>query len=636
MYNLVLVAFTCFVGFFIARYLGLLPKGGTTKPAQMPTVKTPNSSKTQAMPSVTADGQKPVLILFGSQTGTAEMYAKTLHREGTQLGIVNRLQDIEEYAPHHLADERLVIFVVATYGEGEPTDSMKPFFDWMADDLRDPNELAGVKFTVFGLGDRQYKFFCHMGIEVDKFMTAMGASRVYGLGCGDAGRNMEEEFDGWRRDLWPAIGHALGVKLKAETEEPVQPELNMRVWQEPPAQLPFPKMASALEPTQRHPVYATVVENRELLQNETDGRSTRHIVFDITETLVTYQAGDHLGILPHNADVVVDDYLRILKLSDAEQSQVFSLQDKSLKNVFPARSTVRDALKWYLDLSGVPKKSTLRAFAHYCTNPSEKEELLSILRVTPEAQDKYRKLLTKLRNVFGFLRKFSSCAVPLPIFLELMPRMTPRYFSIASDQLSQMKQIFITVALVEGGVCTTMLKAASPGDRFPLFVRKSTFHLPLRAKNRPMIMIGPGTGVAPLLGFIHRRTAWKSKGNELGEAILFFGCRKKSNDFIYGDFLQQAEKSGVISSLDVAFSRDQDQKVYVQHRIEKRGEDVWRIMSSGGNVYICGDAKHMAKDVEATLIGIIQRFGQMGEAAAQQYLEALAKGDRYLKDVWSA
>lgn len=637
MLDLFTVVMTLFIGFFVARHFGLLPKGGTQTAAQMPTLKTPTTGRDSAkpMPTTTADGQRPALILFGSQTGTAEIYAKTLHRDGTQLGIVNRLQDVETYTPHTLSDECLVVFVVATYGEGEPTDSMKPFYDWLCDDMRDPMELNGVKFAVFGLGDRQYKQFCQMGVEVDRRMVALGAKRVYGLGCGDAGRNMEEEFDAWRHDLWPAVGHALGIALKAETEEPVQPELTMRLWQEPAASLPFPKMASALEPTQKHPVYATIAENRELL-NTTDGRSTRHLVLDISDTLITYQAGDHLGVLPCNSDKVVAEYLRVLKLDEAARTNVFSLQDKTLKNVFPARSTVRDALKWYIDLSGVPKKSTLRAFAHYCADPKEKEELLATLRITPEAQEKYHKLLQKLRTVFGFLRKFASCAVPIEIFLELMPRMSPRYFSIASDQLAHPKQIFITVAYVDGGVCTTMLRDAAVGARFPIFVRKSTFHLPLRAKNRPIVMIGPGTGVAPLLGFIHRRAAWKAKNNELGEALLFFGCRKKSEDFIYGDFLNQSLQAGVISSLDVAFSRDQSEKIYVQHRIEQRADDIWRILSAGGNLYLCGDAKHMAKDVEAVLVKIIGRLGKLGETEAQAYLDAMAKGERYHKDVWSA
>jgi NADPH-ferrihemoprotein reductase len=395
-------------------------------------------------------------------------------------------------------------------------------------------------------------------------------------------------------------------------------------------------MATALEPTQKHPVWCAVVENRELLPSNPDGRSTRHIVFDINDTLVTYQAGDHLGVLPCNSDQVIDDYLKILRVSDEMRETVFSLQDKSLKNVFSARVTVRDALKWYIDLSGVPKKSTLRAFAHYCTNPAEKDDLLATLRATTEAQEKYHKLLSKLRTVFGFLRKYSSCEVPIAIFLELMPRMCPRYFSIASDQLVQTKQIFVTVALVAGGVCTTMLKDASVGSRFPIFVRKSNFHLPLRAKNRPLIMVGPGTGVAPLLGFLHRRAAWKAKNNELGEAILFFGCRKEQEDYIYRDFLKSSVADGVISDLDVAFSRDQKEKVYVQHRIQKRAADVWRIISSGGNVYLCGDAKHMAKDVEAELLETIREHGKMGAADAAAYLDAMAKGERYLKDVWSA
>ncbi|RNF13403.1 cytochrome P450 reductase C [Trypanosoma conorhini] len=593
----------------------------------------------RATPRPTASGdKKEVSVLFGTQTGTAEMFAKTLVREGTRMGVPMKLIDVENYERHNLEYESLVLIICATYGEGEPTDSMKEFHDWLMDDAHAPGEeLRNVNYAVFGLGDRQYRYFCEEGIAVDRRMAELGAQRIYGLGCGDAGQNIEEDFDAWRRDLWPAVGRTLGVELRQHSEEPVEPECRMKLWDaSEEGSLPFPKLASVLEPTQRLPAWVPVVANIELLRNTTE-RSTRYIELDIEGTIISYQSGDHLGILPHNTDATVDAYLQILGIGKEEASQVFSLQDKKTgKNVFPARVTVRTALKWYIDLNGHPKKSTLRAFAHYAKDPAEKEALLKLLRLEPESMHEFAKLSAKLWNIHGFLRKFYSISVPLGVFLEMMPRIAPRYFSISSDLLSHPHSVAITAAIVQGGLCTGMLRETPFGEKIPVFVRKSKFHLPLRAKERPIVMIGPGTGVAPLIGFLHRRIAWKKKGNELGKAMLFFGCRRKDEDHIYSDFMAECLANGTLSVCDVAYSREQAAKVYVQHRVRAREDEIWEILRDGGNLYLCGDAKHMAKDVEEALVEILQKKAPMSEEAAKAYLVKLHESGRYLKDVWSA
>ncbi|ORC89793.1 putative p450 reductase [Trypanosoma theileri] len=623
---------TIIIAVAVAWFSGIF--GGKTSAstkAQNGTTVTPNS-----LPS--SQEKKEVTVLFGSQTGTAEMFAKTLAREGARLGIPINVIDVENYEAYNIEYERLVIIVCATYGEGEPTDSMKDFHDWLMDEARTPDEeLRHVQYAVFGLGDRQYRYFCEEGVAVDRRLAALGARRVYGLGLGDAGSELEAAFDEWRRDLWPAVGRALDITLRVPGEEPIVPECRLRRWDASEAEpLPFPRLASVLEPTQRLPAWVAVQGNTELLQH-TKERSTRCIELDLRGTIISYQGGDHLGVLPRNPEALVRDYLTLLGVSEEEAQQVFSLQDKKTgKNVFPARVTIQTALTWYIDIAGQPKKSTLRAFAHYCTKTEDKEELLRLLRVDPESAKEFTKLASKLRNVYGFLRKFSSASIPIEVFLEMMPRITPRYFSISSDLLSHPEQLNITVAIVNGGLCTGMLKDVKIGEKIPVFVRKSKFHLPLRAKERPLIMIGPGTGVAPLIGFLHRRNAWKAKGNQLGKAMLFFGCRKKDEDHIYADFMNECLKNGTLTVLDVAYSREQTEKVYVQDRIKVRADEIWEILQDGGNLYLCGDAKHMAKDVEKTLIQILQEKGSMSEDEATTYLTKLADEERYLKDVWSA
>ena len=208
----------------------------------------------------------------------------------------------------------------------------------------------------------------------------------------------------------------------------------MRVWDEAPSSLPFPKMASALEPTQKLPVYATVSGNEELLHlSEEEAaaaghRSTRLLTLDITDTLISYQSGDHLGILPCN------DHATVEKFEDpqrerGEAEQVFSLQDKNMKNVFPARVTVRTALSWYVDLSGAPKKSSLRAFAHHCTDEAEKKDFLNLLQLNEQSQQRYH-TLSEAPQCARVPSKYKSCRPPIAFFLEFMPRMAPRYFRL--------------------------------------------------------------------------------------------------------------------------------------------------------------------------------------------------------------
>ncbi|CCW62356.1 unnamed protein product [Phytomonas sp. EM1] len=582
-------------------------------------------------------GENSVLILFGSQSGTAEAFSKSLGRECAKRGIHGIVCDAEEYNPEDLALEKVVLVICATYADGEPTGNMKAFHDWIMDDARLVGaELATVKYAVFGLGDRQYKFFCREGLTLDARFAELGAERFYGMGIGDADSgNLEGQFEEWVQGLWGALSRALGARLEVHPEEIPESECRVKFWEDAVEGAPYPATMSILEPTQRLPVAIPVVRNEELIRGAST-RSTRLLEFDLTNTIISYQAGDYLGILACNLDTLVEAYLARLGLPPGEAERVLSLQDKkTLKNVFPARVSVRTALKWYLDLAGPPKKSTLRTFASYCTDAQEKTELLRLLAVDAAAQKEYDRLLHELRTVLGFLNRFRSMKITLPIFLEYMPRIAPRYFSISSDLLYTPSKVSITVGVVEGGLCTPMLQRLKVNDCAYAFVLKSSFHLPLRAKERPIIMIGPGTGVAPFIGFIQRRYAWKEKGATLGEAMLFFGCRHSAEDHIYEDFTRQALNDGILSAIEVAYSRDQPEKIYVQHRLKQRGKDVWRIIhNDNGNLYICGDAKHMVHDVEAELLQIAQREGGLSKEEASEFLTKMGDEDRYLKDVW--
>ena len=572
-----------------------------------------------------------VLICFASQTGTAEGFAKTLAREGKRMGLVCSIQDIDDLQTNTILDEKMIVFIVATYGEGEPTDSAKRVYQWLFDAERGEQELRGLKYTVFGLGDRQYQHYCRAGVDLDERLAKLGGERVYGLGTGDAGRTLEEDFDGWRQTLWTRLGHELGVKI-IPLDERMTPENKLK-YVEGKSARPFPQALTTIQPTQKQPVFGKVLAKPILVQ-DTD-RLVIKVDIDIEGSSLSYQAGDHLGVMPHNPDFIVDDYLAALGLTSDDGKKIVTLNNMQNRNVFPCRVSVRDVLSWYVDLCGHPKKATLRVFAQYCEDGAQRDAMVDLLKVENSAA--FHELEKRCHTVLDFLRHFSSCRVPLEHFLDAMPRLQPRYFSIASDQLVMLKSVSIIVAVVPNGVCTGMLQAIPVGAELPVFVRPSKFHLPLKDKKKPLILIGPGTGVAPLVGFCQRRVAWQSRGAELGRCLLYYGCRRDS-DFIEKAFLNDCAAKGIVE-LDVAISRPPppQPKVYVQHRIAQREMEVWSLLHEGNaNIYVCGDAKNMARDVDDTLAAMCMKYGQMTREAASAFLQKLQQQDRYLRDVWTA
>eukprot|EP01062_Namystynia_karyoxenos_P027986 TRINITY_DN212_c0_g2_i1.p1 TRINITY_DN212_c0_g2~~TRINITY_DN212_c0_g2_i1.p1 ORF type:complete len:724 (+),score=257.53 TRINITY_DN212_c0_g2_i1:98-2173(+) len=594
--------------------------------------------------------QKPRLaILFASQTGTAESYARSLGKQAKNMGFRVKVEDLMDYDTTNLASEGFAVFVVSTYGEGEPPDSSRDFYDWLHEPARNAGEdYSGLRYAVFGLGDTQYKHFCQMGKDVDARMEAIGAQRLCDLGTGDTDQNVEEDFDDWKASLW---GHAgvFGVQLRDEFEIP--PERTMEIkWQEPTAApadaRPYPRCTAAIPPSQKLPCWGVVKCNRELLrQSAGPERSTRHIEIDVSGTSLAqeggYEAGDHLGVLAAQSDAAVAEYAKVLRLSPQQLNGVVVLASRegnTKRNNLPAKVPVHTALKWYFDLQGVPKKSVLRAFTHFTQDPAERKEFQDMLRVGADNVARYHAAAAKARTVAGFLALFPSTRVPLDFFMETMPRTQPRWYSIASDSAAaeQKGSIHICVALTPGGLASTFLHSTPEGESVPCFVRKSTFHLPPRDKKRPLVMIGPGTGVAPLVGFLHRRRAWKAKWYDLGECRFYFGCRAKADDWLYQELQEECQREGIITQLRCAFSRDQPQKVYVQHLLRDDGAEVWTLLQAGANIYVCGDAKHMAKDVDECLTAICESHGGMSRPAAEKLLGDKEKRGEYIKDVWTS
>ncbi|XP_023309319.2 NADPH--cytochrome P450 reductase isoform X2 [Lucilia cuprina] len=514
------------------------------------------------------------------------------------------------------------------------------------------NLIFELKQRVFGLGNKTYEHYNKVAIYVDKRLEELGATRVFELGLGDDDANIEDDFITWKDRFWPTVCDFFGIEGGGEEvlirqfrllEQPdVQPD---RIYTGEIARLH--SMQNQRPPFDaKNPFLAPVTVNREL--HHGGGRSCMHIELNIEGSKMRYDAGDHVAMYPINDKDLVD---RLGKLCQADLDTVFSLintdTDSSKKHPFPCPTTYRTALTHYLEITAIPRTHILKELAEYCTEESDKEFLRNMASITPEGKEKYQSWIQdSCRNIVHILEDIKSCRPPIDHVCELLPRLQPRYYSISSSSKLYPTNVHITAVLVQyktptgrinKGVATTFLKEKQPSDgevKVPVFIRKSQFRLPTKPET-PIIMVGPGTGLAPFRGFIQERQYLRDEGKVVGDTILYFGCRKKSEDFIYKEELEEYVEKGTLT-LKTAFSRDQEKKIYVTHLIEDDADLLWKVIGENkGHFYICGDAKNMAVDVRNILVKILSTKGNMSEADAVQYLKKMEAQKRYSADVWS-
>jgi NADPH-ferrihemoprotein reductase len=585
-----------------------------------------------------------LLVLYGSQTGTAEEFSHTLAEEANQYGFNAIAMDLVDYDPENLPNEKFVVFLVATYGEGEPTDNARDFYEWLKDESHDSSLLENTKFAVFGLGNKQYKIYQAMSRFFDKRLEELGGTRVFKAGEGDADDNIEEDFEDWKANALPVFSETF--ETNADLGEQVfEPKYSLQIIGDDVDGSEAYITARHLEPDAKNPYLSTVLVNKQLLRPNAENRSTVHVEFDLKGSKVRYEAGDHLAVLAENEPELVNGYISRLGVVD-QMSKIIALMHKDGKkgNHFPKKTTLKNVLTYFVDLASLPRKKVLKAFANYAQDEKEREYLKLLSANSDEGKREYHDFVSsKSRSTLDVLNHLKSVKIPLSHFLELMPRLQPRYYSIASSSQIHKDSVHVVVAVVryktelgktKEGVCSSYLERIAPGKKAYIYVRKSHFHLP-KDPSTPVLMIGPGTGVAPFVGFLQQRRALKEAGKKLGEAYLYFGCRRSEEDFIYEEHLKEAETNGYISKLHVAFSRDQDKKIYVQHMIKSHGTEIWRNLSKNGYIFICGDAKYMAKDVEETLISIVHEHGNKSKEEARDFIEKMQTDSRYQKDVWA-
>jgi NADPH-ferrihemoprotein reductase len=595
-----------------------------------------------------------VTLVFGTQTGTAEKFAKTLKSQlESAYGSTTAFHvvDSEQYDfRRKLAKELLVVFLVATYGDGEPTDSAVDLHEYLVEeadkaDAADP-PLKDVTYAVFGLGNRQYEHFCSMGKKVDSCMEEMGGRALLPLGVGDDDDDIDRDFDQWSTKFFEAVKGAgiLEAGKTADITEASVPAFAVhKVLDAPKNKLNV--LASGGGRNVHEPYMAPVTAVRELHGAGSD-RSCVHVELDISKSKASYEAGDHVGVFPENSSAVVRQAAALLG-KPLDFCFAFGLpKDTDIAEDvgdLPVEGpvTLEFALMHFADLLSSPSKAALKMLSAFASDANEHDRLVKLCSLDgASTYDAY--VHTPKRSLLEVMQDFPSARPSIGAFFgSIAPRLQPRYYSISSSPKMHPKSVHITCAVVREtmptgriheGVASTWLAKLRPGERVRVFLRTSSFKLPKKGR-APVIMVGPGTGFAPFRGFIQERLATKAKS----DAALYFGCRNRAHDFIYEEEMNAAAASGALTRLKVAFSREAAKKDYVQHHIAADSKDVYAMLSdttNPGYLYICGDGKHMAKDVNRVLHAIVEEEGTCSPAEAEKIVHEWAEQGRYLKDVW--
>lgn len=616
------------------------------------------------------------MVFYGSQTGTAEDYATRLAKEGHQrYGLRTMTADMDDYDYDTLDEfpqDAIAIFVVATYGEGEPTDNSTAFFEFIQDESSifgdnktvEDRPLQNMSFVAFGLGNKTYEHYNEMVKVCDRALKTLGASSVVDFGMGDDGDGtMEEDFIAWKDAMWASLAQRMDLEEREASYEASfsvvdDTELEQdstSVFLGEPSKKHLTKAAKPYNAN--NPYFGPIATSRELFQAK--DRNCLHIEINLQGSGLKYKTGDHIAVWPTNPDQEVDRLLSALGL-ESKRRTVFRVkaEDSTSKIPVPQPTTYDACLRYYLEICGPVSRQLLATLAQFAPDEACKSE------VTRLSQDKeYFQLMVSRPhlNLAQMLRMIttSTWSIPFSILLESCGKLQPRYYSISSSSVVDPNLVSIT-AIVESkkfaghenvlnGVTTNYLLALSrkkngendphpygvsynidgPRGKYsdikvPVHIRQSNFRLPTDPTT-PIVMIGPGTGVAPFRGFIQERAHQAKEGMDVGKTLLFFGCRKESEDFLYKDeWKQYKEILGEALDVDVAFSRDGHEKVYVQHRLAKRASEVKALLESG-NVYICGDAARMARDVNDELNKIL----------GEDVVKKMRSTQRHQEDVWS-
>lgn len=568
----------------------------------------------------------PALVLYGSNLGTTEDYARDLARTADLNGFDVTLADMDSYAGK-LPTAGAVLIACASYN-GAPPDNAVKFTKWL--EQAEPGATEGVKYAVFGCGHSDWAAtFQATPRIIDDALERLGGVRITERAEGDARDDIDEQFDDWATAVWPAVATALDLDLDiadaAEAAPLYQVERLSGLDTNPVAS------QSGAKP-------ARVLENRELQNVDASHRSTRHIEVSLPEGMA-YRTGDHLSVVPVNSEDLVGRALKRFDFSADTQIRIQSTSDDHSQLPVDTPLSVHRLLAQMLELQSVASRRDVATLARHTQCPRS-APLLNAL-----ATDDYKaKVQHKRLSVLDLLEEFEACELPFGVFLELMPMLTPRYYSISSSPMQTATACSVTVGVVDEpaisgrgqfkGVCSNYLADMNTGGTVQVAVRGASdgFRMPDDPAT-PVIMIGPGTGLAPFRGFLAERAALREQGKDLGPAMLFFGCRHPDQDFICRDELEGYASDG-ITDLHVAFSRLEKKKTYVQDLIREQRDAVWALIEQGARIYVCGDGSRMEPDVRRALTLIYAEEKDVSAGAAEAWMDQMSDEGRYSLDVW--
>jgi sulfite reductase (NADPH) flavoprotein alpha-component len=540
---------------------------------------------------------KDVTILFGSQSGNAaglaKKTAKTLEGNGFQVTV----SSMSDFKPNKVKTVQNLLIIASTHGEGEPPDNAISFHEFLHS-KRAP-KLDGVNFSVLSLGDSSYEFFCQTGKDFDKRLEELGGIRLYPRF--DCDVDYDEPAAEWLEGVIGSLSEVQGESTGAVSAEIMQ------------------TVESGYSRT--NPFKAEVLENINL-NGRGSAKETHHLELSLEGSGLFYQPGDALGIYPENDPDLVDSLVKELKWNPEEtvtvnkQGAVLSLKE-ALSSLFEITLLTKPLLE---KISQISKNSGLR-------------ELL-----LPGNEENVKEYING-RDLLDLIRDFGSWGNTANEFVSVLRKIPARLYSIASSMIAAPEEVHLTIGALRydahgrqrNGVCSVFAaERLQPGDKVSVFVQQNeNFKLP-ENPNAPIIMVGPGTGVAPFRSFMQER---EETGAE-GKSWMFFGDQHFRTDFLYQTEWQKWVKEGVLTRVDTAFSRDTNEKVYVQHRMLENSKELFEWIEQGAYVYICGDEKNMAHDVHQTLLTIIETEGSMNGEQAKTYLAQMQQHKRYQRDVY--
>ena len=538
-----------------------------------------------------------ITLLSASQTGNARRVAEALRDDLLAAKLNVKLVSAGDYKFKQIANEKLLVVVASTQGEGEPPEEAVALHKFLFS--KKAPKLDGTAFAVLGLGDTSYEFFCQAGKDFDSKLAELGAERL--LDRVDADVEFQAAAAEWRARVVEVL------KARVPKETPAHAAVTATGAVNEVFSSPY---------TKEEPLTATLSVNQKITGRDSE-KDVRHIEIDLGDSGLRYQPGDALGVWYQNDPALVKELVELLWLKGDEP---VSVDGKTLP--------LSEALQWHFELT----VNTGNIVENYATL-TRSESLLPL--VGDKAKLQHYAATTPIVDMV----RFSPAQLDATALIGLLRPLTPRLYSIASSQAEVETEVHVTVGVVRydiegraraGGASSFLADRVEEEGEVRVFIEHNdNFRLPANPET-PVIMIGPGTGIAPFRAFMQQRAADGAEGKNW----LFFGNPHFTEDFLYQVEWQRYVKEGVLNRIDLAWSRDQKEKVYVQDKLRQQGAELWRWINDGAHIYVCGDANRMAKDVEQALLDVIAEFGAMDAEAADEYLSELRVERRYQRDVY--